>query len=140
MRRLTVREARNRGFTVLEVLVAVSLMTTTCIGVATLFVLSGRAVATARVATIANLLAREKIEQLRAVPLDDPAMAPAIVDTLAAEVDGYSDAPGAGYSRRWSVTPLPASPALGVVVQVNVVRDGGVVSARVVTIRARKAL
>jgi prepilin-type N-terminal cleavage/methylation domain-containing protein len=130
---------RAGGFTLIEVVVALALVTATSIGVASLFVASSRAVAASKAVTVAGLLAREKIEQLRALPLDDPALIPLGGDTLRDDVEGYNDAPAAGYRRRWSVTPVPMHPALAVAVQVNVIRDSGEVAARLVTIRTRKA-
>ena len=67
-----------RGFTILEAVVAIALVIVSAAGVASLFVASARAVGIARTTTIAALLAREKIEQLRAVAFNDPTLIPAL--------------------------------------------------------------
>jgi type II secretory pathway pseudopilin PulG len=126
-----------RGFTILEAVVAIALVIVSAAGVASLFVASARAVGISRTTTIAALLAREKIEQLRAVPFDDPALIPAGLDSLSVDVDGYADAPADGYRRRWSITPLPMYPASSVILQVTVMHGTGT-SLRVATIRSRK--
>jgi type II secretory pathway pseudopilin PulG len=126
-----------RGFTILEAVVAIALVMVSAAGVASLFVASARAVRIARTTTIAALLAREKIEQLRAVPFSDPALIPAGMDSLSADVGGYADGPAAGYRRRWSVTPLPMFPASSVILQVMVLH-GSDPALRVATIRSRK--
>jgi prepilin-type N-terminal cleavage/methylation domain-containing protein len=130
----------EQGFTLLEVVVALSLTAVMCTGVASLFVSSARAVARARTTTLGGLLVREKMEQLRALPFDDSALLAIGVDTLRDDFDGYFDAPLAGWKRRWSVMALPAYPAAGIVVEVNVIKDGGPVVARLVAIRVRKAV
>jgi type II secretory pathway pseudopilin PulG len=128
------------GFTLLEVVLAVALIVAMCAGVAMLFVASARSVAGARAATLANLLVRDKIEQLRALAIDDPALIAVGIDTLREDVDGYNDVPVPGWRRRWSVAALPGYPALGIVVQVNVVAAEGRVVAGAVTIRSREAM
>jgi type II secretory pathway pseudopilin PulG len=127
----------GRGFTILEVVVAIAVVIVSAAGVASLFVASSRAVAISRNATIAALLAREKIEQLRAVPFGDPALVPAALDSLSLDVNGYADAPAAGYMRRWSITPLPMYPTSSVILQVTVLH-GTDRALRVATIRSRK--
>lgn len=134
------RNGRARGFTLLEAVLALSLITTICVGGATLFTTSARAAARSRAATIGSLLAREKMEQLRALPFDDPALAAFGVDTLREDFDGYGDAPMSGFRRRWSVMPLPGYSTSGVVVEVAVFADDGRLVARLVAIRARKAV
>jgi prepilin-type N-terminal cleavage/methylation domain-containing protein len=132
--------SHERGFTLLEVVIALSLTAVMCTGVASLFVSSAHAVGRARTTTVGGLLVREKMEQLRALPFDDPALLPLGVDTLRDDFDGYCDTPLAGWKRRWSVVALPAYPAAGIVVEVDVINEGESVVARLVAIRVRKAV
>jgi type II secretory pathway pseudopilin PulG len=127
------------GFSLLEVVVALSLLITLSVGVATVFVSSGRAVAAARAAALGSVLVRDKLEQLRTLPLDDPALVPVGLDTLRGDVDGYHDAPLPRLRRRWSIAVLPAHPTLAIVLQVNVLTDDGRLVAGAVMIRTRKA-
>jgi type II secretory pathway pseudopilin PulG len=126
-----------RGFTTLEAVVAIALVILSAASVASLFVASARSVGSSRSTTIAALLAREKLEQLRAVPFDDPALIPAALDSLSVDVDGYADVPAAGFRRRWSITPLPMYPASSLILQVTVLH-GTDTPLRVATIRSRK--
>ncbi len=131
-------QRRSDGFTLLEVAIAVSLTAAMCIGVATLFTTAARTAAMAQGSTVGALLVREKLEELRALPFDDPALVPTGVDTLTADLAGYFDAPRIGFRRRWSVAPLPAHPA-AIVLEVDVLTAEGRPVARAVLIRTRKA-
>jgi len=126
------------GFTLIEVLVACTLLTVAIAGVAQLFAATTMANATARATTYATVLAVEKMEQLRALPFDDPALAISPADALRADADGYFDVPSAGYRRRWSIAALPGHPADSVTVSVAVMRDRSPVQATFVTIKTRK--
>ncbi len=55
----------DRGFSILEVLVATTIMTVAVVGLAQLFVISTRANASAKNTTYASVLAQQKMEQLR---------------------------------------------------------------------------
>lgn len=132
------RSVATTGFTLVEVLLAIVLLTIAIVSIAELFAAATATNTTARTITIASLLAAEKVEQFRARPLDEPAFAPSAVDTLQADVDGYWDEPVAGYTRRWSIAPLPSYPADGVVLHVVVGRSGRAPVAALVTIRVRK--
>jgi prepilin-type N-terminal cleavage/methylation domain-containing protein len=57
--------ASARGFSLLEVLVATTIMTVGVAGLAQMFVLSTRANTSAKVTTYASVLAQQKMEQLR---------------------------------------------------------------------------
>src|SRR5262249_30657878 len=93
----------------------------------------------ARRITHATLLAADKLEQLRALPLDDAALESSPPGALTTDVPGYSDRPAAGYVRRWSITPLASNPPQGVVIDVLVFAQRGPASARLITLKARKA-
>jgi prepilin-type N-terminal cleavage/methylation domain-containing protein len=113
------------GFTLLEVVVALLLLTGTFLAVAQLLVLAGRAADHSRTTSIAATLASQKLEQLREVaygfdeggaPFGGPALSPA--GSLTADTAGfvdYQDESGshvaggpppparAMFARRWSV-------------------------------------
>lgn len=126
------------GFTLVEVLVAAALLMTVWLAAARLFMSSSAANAGARGATLATVLAVEKLEQLRALAVDDPALALSPPDAIAIDVDGYHDAPVAQYVRRWSIEPLPSYPGSGVVIAVLVTRTTGRGEAYLTTVKTRK--
>ena len=65
--RVADRVERERGFTLVEVLVAVLLLSMLAVGAATLGAAAGRAVLVARTASSTSALARQKHDQLRAL-------------------------------------------------------------------------
>lgn len=126
---------KDDGFSLLEALVATSIMTVGVAALAQLAGLSLYATVQARQTTIAPVLAQQKIEELVAeAAVGGVAASPA--GTLASDVAGYCDFVdrtgrplGAGpavpadsaYARRWSIEPLPASPAHTSILQVLVI-------------------
>lgn len=127
------------GFTLVELLVASTLLMVAWLATARILTASGSANGGARALTLATTLAVEKMEQLRALSIDDPALAPSPVDTLAIDVNGYHDTPDARYARHWSVEPLASYPAVGIVIRVTAARSFGGGEARLETIKTRKA-
>jgi prepilin-type N-terminal cleavage/methylation domain-containing protein len=137
----------DRGFTLIEVLVASALLIVGVLSVARLFVLVLATNVSAQRETQAVILAIQKIEELRSLewaydiagaPLSDtitggvgltPSPPGALDDDIAGYVD-YADRfgrilngarpPGAGYVRRWSITPLPLDPDNTIVIHVRV--------------------
>jgi len=165
----------DRGFSLLEVLIAITIVVVALAALAPLFALSVAANTAAKTMTIATLLAADKMEHLRSltwafdaagVPIADPRLAVSPPDALKRNtpgfcdfVDGYggvvgeaaSPPAGAVYLRRWSIEPLGADPANGLVLQVLVTQrfNRGIEAgarpqspdeARLVTVRTRKAL
>ena len=122
----------------MEVLIASTLLTIGLIAAARLFAASTLANAGSRTVTTATVLAVEKLEELRALALDDPAMERSPPDSLALDVAGYSDHPDAQFIRRWSIEPLPSYPDAAVVVRVAVIRPGAPGRALLETIKAKK--
>ena len=110
--------APDRGFALLEAIVASTLLVVGVLSLAQIFTLAARADGTARHLTVGSVLAGQKIEELRSLPWSVPAEG----------VDRVEE-----FTRRWSVTPLGVDPSSTAVIQVSVT-PGGV---RMVTLRAR---
>lgn len=150
----------------MEMLVAVSLMAVTVAGLAQALVAASRANRAAYAMSVATLLARQKMEQLRGlqwsvdaagVPHSDDGLRPSPDDALDRNSAGYCDFADASghpldcsesppdaaiYARRWSIDPLPENPANTLVVQVTVTAAGVAHSpdaVHLVTVRTRKA-
>src|SRR3954447_13771765 len=111
-----------RGFTLVETMIALSIVAVAVTALAQLFVIATQTNADARRASFASILATQKIEQLRTL---GPDLDPHGPDALRSDVDGACDfldeygrslgtgsspLPGTVYIRRWSVEPLPADP------------------------------
>ena len=103
-----------RGFTLIETLIAVSITIVGLTALAHLFVISVQANADARRATFASVLAAQKMEQLRSLPLALLQIGGSLSDNLAGYcdfLDEYgrslgtaSDPPGGTvYIRRWAI-------------------------------------
>lgn len=122
-----------KGFTLVEVLVAMALLAVAGLGLLELMNISGMAVRDARVDTAATFAAESKIAELRARP------ATYFGGSLNSNQAGYADfvtsdgsVAGAGspaprsasYLRRWSVSPSPLDPANTLVLQVVATRVG----------------
>jgi prepilin-type N-terminal cleavage/methylation domain-containing protein len=136
--------ASDRGFSLLEVLVAMTILAVALVALAQLVALSINATTAAHTTTLATVLARDKMEQLRSLawdfdasglPVADPRLAPSPADVLTHNVSGFCDfvgaggqplgevttpPPGAMYVRRWSIEPLSADSAHALVLQVLV--------------------
>jgi type II secretory pathway pseudopilin PulG len=131
----------SKGFSLVEVLIAVSIL----IGaIVTLAMVMGRSASTnaaARRITYATLLAADKLEHLRALPFDDEGLTTSATDTLAADCDGFFDEPSAGYRRRWSISRLETGMTAmeAVVVTVAVSFGGGSPQALLTTLKIRPA-
>jgi prepilin-type N-terminal cleavage/methylation domain-containing protein len=114
------RLPHDPGFTLIEVLFALSMLVLFLASVSTIAATALRAVSRARVMTIAALLASQKIEMLRAqaavaplTPSSSQALQqdlPCCVDRLdsAGRVVSAGAAGAAVYVRRWSIQPLSA--------------------------------
>jgi type II secretory pathway pseudopilin PulG len=173
----------SAGFSLLETLVAITLLTVGVCSLAQLFVISARANQRAHAITTASVLAQQKMEQLRALmwgvddlgraltdttsdtttmperPAGGVGLSPSPGNTLAMDTPGYCDFvdafgelvdAGAGpssvpaasvYTRRWSITRVPANPDNTIVVQVRVIATtpwGQGESASIVGVRTRR--
>jgi len=121
----------NRGFTLLETVVATGVLLVCLGGVAPLFLAAARANQHGRGLSIGALLASEKLEELRVEPL-------ALGGSTDQSVPGFSDLHGARgerlvtghpasdaiHVRRWSIAPLAGRPT-HYVYHVRVLSPGG---------------
>lgn len=96
-----------RGFSLIEVLVATTVMVVGVATLAQLFALALNANAAASQTTMVTVLAQQKMEQLRAEPFDLPRSPP---DALTRDTPGFCDLVDGVYVRRWSVETLPSNP------------------------------
>src|SRR5262245_33257656 len=136
----------SRGFSLVEVLVALALTVVAVCALVALIGLTTRVNGAARVTTAATLLAAEKLEELRAFawtvdaagqPVSDANLAPSPAGVLSDNTPGYCDftdaagraigggtapPPEAMFVRRWSIAPLASDSANTLVLQVAVAR------------------
>jgi type IV pilus assembly protein PilV len=84
------KQSRQRGFTLIEMMVSILVLTIGLVGTAALMSSSVNMGAHARYASTAALLASEKMEDLDRFPDNDPNLAAG--GSLTADITGYSDA------------------------------------------------
>ena len=96
----------TRGFALLEALIAAAILATALLSLAQLIAYAIRATGAAGRMTDAALLAAQKVEELRA--------------SSWAELQPGTDAPAAGFTRAWTVTPMGADPDHVMVLEVFV--------------------
>jgi type II secretory pathway pseudopilin PulG len=120
----------ERGFSLVEVLVATGMLVTVLVGVARLVSMAARANLAARHATVSSIVASAKLEELRSAPWAELGVTPP--GTLDGNQTGYYellDATGralpgafpesqAVYVRRWAVARLPSAPSDALVISV----------------------
>ncbi len=109
---------RDRGFALLDALLASALLVAGVLALMQIITLAGRANETARRLTMGSILAAQKLEELRSVEWRVP--------------DGGSDRVGE-FRREWSILPFDADAAHTAVIDVRVT-PGAV---RLVTLRVR---
>lgn len=140
----------DRGFSLVEVLIAAGLLATVIASLPHLFVAAARANRDAGDTTWATVLAAQKIEELRAeiflAPFSDQSVD--YLDSSGRNLEDPSSTERA-YTRRWWIEPLPSAPDSTIVITVTVSRyrrvDEGRSSpavrppeaARLVTLRTR---
>jgi len=114
----------DRGFTLVEVLVALVLVSVLVAGAAGLLARATSVIRQARVSTSATLLAAQKVEQLRAAPAG--LVAGTQQDYFSAD-SSVSPLASAFFVRRWTVTPgWAGTAAASVVVEILAVGSGRV--------------
>ena len=129
------RRSRNEsGFSLVEAIVAIGVLTTAVAGLVQLLVMSVRSNRAGRDATFATVLAQQKAEELRTG--SDAGAAEDFVDSLGNRVTHEA---AATHVRQWSVEPSRAYPAdlLVVTVVVTPLRSVAGKETRVVTIVPR---
>ena len=126
------------GFSLLEAVVAAGLIAGACAALAQLLAVSIANNVSARSASVAAVLAAQKMEQLREGPWET---AGGGIDYVGESGDvlgrGATMPPAAAYVRRWRADPLPAGADV-LVLQVTVATRQGRDAARLLTLRARK--
>ena len=110
----------KQGFSIIEVLVATTVMAVGLAALAQLFALSVGVNTRARHTTMATVLARQKIEELRAEP---GALEHSPPGALEHDTPGFYDVVDRRYHRRWSIDAMPSNPD-AVVLQVFIVDHG----------------
>jgi prepilin-type N-terminal cleavage/methylation domain-containing protein len=100
-----VREARARGFSLVELLVATAITAVCSLAVALMILYGTRLGAAAREATLASSLARARLERLRVLPRGAAQRQPG--GSLSADVPAHFDRQGR-FTERWTVAAGPA--------------------------------
>jgi prepilin-type N-terminal cleavage/methylation domain-containing protein len=100
----------DRGFSLVEVLVATLLLTTAFVAVAQLLGISTVMHTDARAASTATQLAQAKVDELMKLNMTtDAAVQITGANSLTADVANYFDAPQTGITRRWQVEAGPTA-------------------------------
>jgi Tfp pilus assembly protein PilV len=133
--------ARTDGFTLIEALVATTILTIGVVSVASLPLAARNSSQSALRITTAAVLAQDEMERLRASPWPAAASAQcceyfdADARRLAA---GGSPPPGTAYIRRSSIDPLPSNPAAASLMQVWVDPARAAGAIHLVGVRSRR--
>ncbi len=142
----------ERGFSLLEAVIAAALVAGAFAALAEMYTLSLAGTAAARGASSAVVMAAQKMEELRQLGWDDVALGTG--GSVAEDASGYVDyrdqsgavvgsggeaPPGALFVRRWSIGPVGAdADALMFDVLVRPLRNIDVKPARLTTLRTRR--
>ena len=98
----------ERGFTIVEALIAALVLTIGLVALAELLAISVRMHMLGRNTTAATRMAQDKFEQMLKMNFTtNPQIQINAVDTLSANVANYWDTPVPGYTRRWQVSAGP---------------------------------
>ena len=126
----------QRGFTLVEALVAATTVLVALSGLAQLLTVAALTARRARTATQAAVFAQQKLETLLPQAALETTLAPSPEDTLGRNVNGYCDfldvsgksagsgttaGPGAAYIRRWAIEPVSTGGGVTLVLRVVVV-------------------
>jgi prepilin-type N-terminal cleavage/methylation domain-containing protein len=94
----------ERGFTLIEVLIAMVILTIALVSMAELMAITMRLQMLGRNETASIRLAQSKIDQLVAVNFTDATVA--VGGSLTSNVTGYNDVPVNNYRRRWQIAAI----------------------------------
>ena len=98
-----------RGFSLVEALIAATIVSVALAGLAQLFVIAVAANQRARSRTVATVLAQEKLEELMAID-GEVISGTDFIDSRGQWIgDGHSPPPGTFYVRRWIAEPMPTA-------------------------------
>jgi prepilin-type N-terminal cleavage/methylation domain-containing protein len=111
----------ERGFSLLEALIAAAILASALLSLAQLIAFAVRTTAAAGRMTDATLLAAQKVEELRARSWS--------------ELQPGTDSPVAGFTRTWTVTPMGADPDYVAILEVLVRAPGG--QTRMIALKTR---
>ena len=126
---------RDRGFALLEVIVAAALLAVLAAGMARIVAAAVHEGHSSRLRAIATVAAANKLEELRSLLPADAASGADYLDAAGAAVGGAS--PSAVYTRTWMVQPLDGDADV-VALRVEVFMQGGALAARLITVRAAR--
>jgi prepilin-type N-terminal cleavage/methylation domain-containing protein len=98
----------ERGFTLIEVLIAMVILTVALVSMAELMAITLRMQMMGRNETIAVRLVQAKIDELVALDFEGVASGPlvAVGGGLEADVAGYNDDPDPDFHRRWQIVAI----------------------------------
>jgi prepilin-type N-terminal cleavage/methylation domain-containing protein len=129
---------RDRGFALLEVIVAAALLAVLAAGMARIVAAAVHEGRSSRLRAIATVAAADKLEELRSGSPADAAAGTDYLDAAGAAVGaGGAALPSTVYTRQWMVQPLDGDPDV-VALRVDVFLQGGALAARLITVRAAR--
>lgn len=112
-------KTNTRGFTLIEILVALAIFSIGIMAVAKLQLWNVKNNTNSNIATMATMLAREKLEWMKSLDLHDAEM----VSGVEPDIDSNGD-PGGIFSREWVVTPDSTDTTCRIDMQVSWTRQG----------------
>ena len=131
---------RADGFSLVEVLVATSVLAVGLVSLVQLALLAQAANRSAALVTVAAMLAQNKMEQLRGSSWPDASESCCeYFDVHGGGLPGGAGPPvGTAFVRRWTIEPVAAFPDSARVLQVWVTPVSGAAPVRLVSIRSRR--
>ena len=130
----------TRGCSLIEALIATTIVIVALAGLAQLFVIAAAANRGSKERTVATILAQEKMEELLSLEGLRVGEGADFIDARGQRLGTSVSPPQAAfYTRRWSAAPLPENPSGAVVLQVWVTVLGGKAdAARLLGVKTRR--